>query len=257
MSRATLHNAFRGFGEIALSLTGFVALWQFITMLEIFNLELVPGPRDVWLAAGELYQSGLMISDLTASLSRAAVGFCGGATLGVLFGLLTARTNFFRVALGPIFGLLRPVPAIAIVPMAIVWFGIGETSKYVVIAYTVFLSVWLNTHYGTQHVAQTYIRASRSLGASRFREFFEVVIPAAAPHIVTGLRMGAALAFLSLVAAELTGASSGVGYRLQESRQFLRADRMFVSLIELGILGALLDGLFSFVGRRLIHWEQS
>lgn len=141
--------------------------------------------------------------------------------------------------------------------MAIVWFGIGEQSKYFVIAYTVFLAVWLSTHHGMEHIPETYIRASRSLGASRRREFMEVVIPAAAPHIFAGLRLGAALAFLSLVAAELTGASSGIGYRLNEARQYFLVDRMFVGLIQLGILGALLDSIFVYVGKKLLHWESA
>ncbi|MEL6963800.1 MAG: ABC transporter permease subunit, partial [Pseudomonadota bacterium] len=140
-------------------------------------------------------------------------------------------------------------------PIAIVWFGIGEDSKYFVIAYTVFLAVWLATHHGMDHVPETYIRASRSLGAPWWREFFEVVVPAAAPHIVAGLRFGAALAFLSLVAAELTGASAGIGYRLEEARQYFQVDRMFVGLIQLGLLGALLDGLFVYAGSKIVHWE--
>jgi NitT/TauT family transport system permease protein len=161
------------------------------------------------------------------------------------------------IALEPFLNLLRPIPAIALVPVAIVWFGIGEGSKYFVISYTVFLAVWLNTHAGASDVASTYIRAARSLGASKFREFFEVIIPASAPHIVVGLRLGAALAFLSLVAAELSGASSGIGFRLQDARQFMRTDRMFVGLIELGILGALLDAVFVFFSRRIVHWENA
>ncbi|WEX10699.1 ABC transporter permease [Chelativorans sp. AA-79] len=202
-----------------------------------------------------LYQDGVLLSDLSVSLTRAGVGFLVGATLGILLGLLTARIQLFRVALYPLFTLLRPIPAIALVPVAIVWFGIGEQSKYFVIGYTVFLAVWLSTHHGMEHIPDTYIRASRSLGASRPREFLEVVIPAAAPHVFAGLRFGAALAFLSLVAAELTGASSGIGYRLNEARQYFLVDRMFVGLIQLGILGALLDSLFVYIGKKLLHWE--
>lgn len=158
--------------------------------------------------------------------------------------------------LNPLFTILRPIPAIALVPVAIVWFGIGDASKYFVIAYTVFLAVWLNTHHGMEHVPNLYIRAARSLGASRLREFVMVVVPASAPHIVAGLRFGAALAFLSLVAAELTGASAGIGYRLQEAREYILMDRMFVGLIELGLLGAFVDTVFVWLSRRLIHWEQ-
>jgi ABC-type nitrate/sulfonate/bicarbonate transport system permease component len=243
--------------KVGLSLLGFVAAWQLLCSLQLANAALFPSPIAVWLAAGDLIKSGDFFDDLTVSLGRATVGFVVGASLGVAIGLLTARTRAFHLMLNPLFTILRPIPAIALVPVAIVWFGIGEGSKYFVIAYTVFLSVWLNTHHGMEHVATLYIRAARSLGASRLREFVMVVVPASAPHIFAGLRLGAALAFLSLVAAELTGASAGIGYRLQEARQFILMDRMFVGLIELGILGALVDTAFVLLSRWLIHWEQS
>ena len=195
-------------GKVALSLLVAVLVWWAVAASGFVSPDLFPTPGAVWTAAVELYDDGLLFSDFLASLRRAAVGFFIGATLGVATGLLTSRTRFFRLALNPILSLCRPIPAIAIVPVAIVW-------------------------------------------------FFQVVIPAAAPHIVSGLRLGAALAFLSLVAAELTGASSGIGYRLQEARQYLRMDRMFVGLIELGILGAVLDFAFLSLSRHLVHWEQT
>lgn len=244
-------------GKVALSLVAAGLVWWAVAASGFVSPDLFPTPIAVWRAGIELYDDGLLFTDLQASLGRAAVGFSIGSTLGVATGLLTSRTRFFRFALNPILSLCRPIPAIAIVPVAIVWFGIGDGSKYFVISYAVFLTVWLATHHGMEHVPETYIRASRSLGAPMGREFFQVVIPAAAPHIVSGLRMGAALAFLSLVAAELTGASSGIGYRLQEARQYLRMDRMFVGLIELGMLGAALDFAFLSLSRHLVHWEQT
>lgn len=243
--------------KVALSLGVALLVWWAVSLSGAVSPDLFPPPQAVWFAAIELYQDGLLFEDLRASLGRAAVGFTIGATLGVGLGLLTSRTRFFRLALNPVLSLCRPIPAIAIVPVAIVWFGIGDASKYFVISYAVLLTVWLATHHGMEHVPETYIRASRSLGAPMFREFFQVVIPAAAPHIVAGLRMGAALAFLSLVAAELTGAASGIGYRLQEARQYLRMDRMFVGLAQLGLLGAALDYVFLVLSRRLVHWEQA
>jgi ABC-type nitrate/sulfonate/bicarbonate transport system permease component len=245
------------FGAILASLALVVGIWQLVSGIGLVNPRLFPSPVQVALAAARLYGDGVLLADLWASLSRAGIGFVLGASLGIVFGLLTARLQFFRVALYPLFTVLRPIPAIALVPVAIVWFGIGEQSKYFVIAYTVFLAVWLSTHHGMEHIPETYIRASRSLGASRRREFIEVVIPAAAPHIFAGLRFGAALAFLSLVAAELTGASSGIGYRLNEARQYFLVDRMFVGLIELGVLGAVLDTIFVIIGRKLLHWEST
>ncbi|ABQ34722.1 ABC transporter permease [Bradyrhizobium sp. BTAi1] len=243
--------------NLVVPLVAIVAVWQLASSIAIVNPVLFPSPAKVLLAAIDMFRSGVLLKDLLVSLRRAAAGFVVGASLGVTLGLLTSRVRLFSIGLSPLFNLLRPIPAIALVPIAVVWFGIGEESKYFVIAYTVFLAVWLNTHHGMEHVPDTYIRAARSLGASRSLEFLQVVVPASAPHIFAGLRFGAALAFLSLVAAELTGASSGIGYRLDEARQYILVDRMFVGLIELGVLGATLDTLFVWLGRRLIHWEQA
>ena len=244
-------------GRVSLSLGIVVAIWAAVTAAAVFPDVLFPSPAGVWDAARDLYDDGLLLPDLGVSMGRAATGFAIGAGLGVGIGLLTGRTRTFRTVLNPFLTLLRPIPAIALVPLAIVWFGIGEGSKYFVIAYTVFLTVWFNTHNGMQYVPEAYIRASRSLGASQSREFFTVVVPAAAPHIVAGIRLGVALAFLSLVAAELTGASSGLGYRLQEARQYIRTDRMFAILIELGLVGALIDLVVGAVARRFVHWESA
>lgn len=243
--------------QAIVSLGLLLVVWSAASALGWTNPDFVPSPATILRAAVELNNDGVLASDLAISLRRAAVGFLLGASLGVVLGLLTARLRWVGYTLHPILNVLRPIPAIALAPLAIVWFGIGEPSKYFLITYTVFLAVWLNTDHGASHIAPTYIRASRCLGAGTWREFWEVVVPAAAPHIVSGLRLGAALAFLSLVAAELTGASSGIGYRIQEARQFFRTDRMFVGLVELGLLGGLLDFLFLQVSRRLVHWESS
>lgn len=252
-----MNSAFSRLAQLVVSLGLALAVWSAVSLSGLVNPEFVPAPPTILKAAAEQYQEGVLLADLSISLKRAAIGFVLGAVLGVLLGLLTARLRPVGYTLHPLLNVLRPIPAIAIAPLAIVWFGIGEPSKYFLITYTVFLAVWLNTDHGASHIAPTYIRASRSLGAGTWREFFEVVVPAAAPHIVSGLRLGAALAFLSLVAAELTGASAGIGYRIQESRQFFRTDRMFVGLIELGLLGGLLDFFFLQVSRRVVHWEQS
>ena len=217
-------------------------VWTLFSALNIMPQAILPSPASVWSA--------------TVELSRATIGFSIGTSLGVLVGLLTGRMALMQVLLAPALTLLRPIPAIALVPLAIVWFGIGEGSKYFVISYTVFLTVWFNTHHGMQYVPDIYLRASRSLGVSRAREFLTVIIPAAAPYILAGIRLGVALAFLSLVAAELSGASSGIGYRLQEARQYIRTDRMFSLLIILGILGAVADVIVQRIGQRLVHWQQ-
>lgn len=248
-----------GVGSVGKPLISFgfvLAIWAAVGLIGWFPESIFPAPWSVWSATLEMARSGVLWTDLSVSLSRAAVGFTIGAVLGVGLGLMTGRVALVRTLLHPFLNLLRPIPAIALVPVAIVWFGIGEGSKYFVISYTVFLAVWFNTHHGMQYVPETYLRAARSLGASKLREFTQVVVPAAAPHIFAGIRLGVALAFLSLVAAELSGASSGIGFRLQEARQFIRTDRMFSLLIILGLLGAIIDMIVHRIGQKLVHWEQ-
>lgn len=256
---AALQRTLLSVGNATKPLVSFVfvlILWAAVGVTGWFPESIFPAPWSVWQAAVEMAQSGVLWRDLSVSLSRAAIGFAIGATLGVALGLMTGRVAVVRTLLHPFLNLLRPIPAIALVPVAIVWFGIGEGSKYFVISYTVFLTVWFNTHHGMEYVPSTYLRAARSLGASKVREFAQVVVPAAAPHIFAGIRLGVALAFLSLVAAELSGASSGLGYRLQEARQYIRTDRMFALLIILGLLGATVDLIVHRIGKRLVHWEQ-
>jgi len=173
-------------GKVALSLLSVVAFGKLISTFKFVNPTLFPSPGDVGLAAIDLAQSGVLLSDLAVSLSRAAVGFVIGATLGIGCRIADFAHAFLsRHAQSTLYD-LRPIPAIALVPVAIVWFGIGDGSKYFVISYTVFLAVWLNTHHGMEHVSTLYIRASRSLGASRLREFATVVVPASAPHTSPG-----------------------------------------------------------------------
>jgi NitT/TauT family transport system permease protein len=246
-----------GWAKPLLSFALVLAIWWIGVLVSGVSSTILPSPPDVLEAAVEMAQAGVLWSDLAVSLRRAATGFALGSALGVSVGLLTGRTRLFRMLINPFLNLMRPIPAIALVPVAIVWFGIGEGSKYFVISYTVFLAVWFNTHQGMDYVPDIYVRASRTLGASWLREFFQIIIPSAAPHILAGIRLGVALAFLSLVAAELTGASSGIGYRLQEARQYIRTDRMFALLIELGVIGALVDSFVYRLGRRIVHWQQA
>lgn len=239
----------------AASLLFVLLIWTVISSAGIVSDAILPSPLSVWQATVEMGQTTLA-RDLGVSLSRAGIGFAIGTSLGIVVGLMTGRMALAQVLLAPALTLLRPIPAIALVPLAIVWFGIGEGSKYFVISYTVFLTVWFNTHHGMQYVPDIYLRAARSLGVPKLHEFLTVVIPAAAPYILAGIRLGVALAFLSLVAAELSGASSGIGYRLQEARQYIRTDRMFSLLIILGILGSVADLIVQHIGRRLVHWQQ-
>ena len=167
-----------------------LVVWELLARSGIVNRTLFPTVGDTLSAGVELWEAGFVVKDTLSSLSRALVGFAIGAVIGILVGVLTGSLRYMDFLLSPMITVFRPIPAIALVPLATVWFGIGEQAKWFVIAYTVFLAVWLNVHAGVSSVSETHLRVAASLGASRMRTFREVVMPAAAPDIVGGLRYG-------------------------------------------------------------------
>jgi len=234
-----------------------LAAWSALALSGAVPPGLLPTPAATLRALGEAARSGTLAGDLTASLARAGQGFALGAALGTALGFATGYLPALSAAVTPVVSFLRPIPAIALVPLATAWFGIGEQAKRLLIAYAVLLAVWLYVHDGVARVPVSHLRAARTLGAPLHRRFTEVLLPAAAPAVLAALRYGASVALLALVAAELGGAQSGLAYRLQVDGQFLRVDRMFAGLLALGLVGVTVDLALAALGRRLVHWSAS
>jgi NitT/TauT family transport system permease protein/sulfonate transport system permease protein len=242
-----------GIGTILIFLLG----WEAISRSGLVNANLFPPPSVVFRTAGEMLISGELIVDVALSLQRVVVGFIAGSILGVILGVLAGRMVFFDRSLGRLIQLFRPIPAIAFVPLAIIWLGLGEPSKYFLITWGVFFPMWLNTYIGVSRVDPTLIWAAKSLGATDRKILYEVIIPYAVPFIIAGARIGIAIAFVCLVAAEMAGAFSGIGYRISASHMMFRIDKMMVALAMLGVLGASADFLFSKSISRIIPWYTS
>ncbi|MCB5167518.1 ABC transporter permease subunit [Streptomyces bambusae] len=234
-----------------------LGLWYALARSGAVAPGLLPTPGQTVAALADGARDGTLAGDLAASLARAGQGFALGALLGSALGFATGHLPWLSAAVTPLVSFLRPIPAIALVPLATAWFGIGETAKRLLIAYAVLLAVWLYVHDGVSRVPVTHLRAARSLGAPLHRRFAEVLLPAAAPALLAALRYGASVALLALVAAELGGAEAGLAYRLQVDGQFLRVDRMFAGLLVLGVLGVAVDLLLAAAGRRFAHWGPS
>lgn len=248
------------FGILAgLSLVGVVASWALLVRLQIFSPSLLPSPADVVAAARDMYAQGTLVDDALASFRRALSGFLLGSTLAIVAGSLTGRSHIARVLLEPTIQVIRPIPAIALVPLAILWFGIGEESKLFLTTLGVFFPVWVNTHAGISSTRDDYLRVAACLGAPRHQVFTSVVLPAALPFILTGLRQGIAMSLILIVASEQAGVTEGLGFRLDQARLFSQPDRLFACLIALGVVGALADQLFHRGTHRLVRWarEQS
>ena len=237
------------------SLALFCALWEGASRTGLISNRLIPAPTEVAQAAWDLFTQGVLLRDVYWSSRRALTGLATGSLLAILVGLFTGRVSVVRLLLEPIIQVLRPIPGIAWIPFAILWFGVGEIPKLFIISLGVFLPVWLSTHVGVIATRSQYVEAAKSLGARRHELFYRVVLPAALPSIVTGLRQGLAIAFILVVAAELTGASAGLGNLISQSHLIFRTDRMLVGLALLGVLGALVDFGFSRLARWLVHWD--
>lgn len=236
----------------------FLAFWEATPhVIPWMNKLLFPPPSDVVGTFRELVASGELIENIRVSLTRVLKGFLIATILGALAGLLTGRVQSLQFLSDPLLHGMRSVPAIALVPLSLLWFGIGEPSKVALIAWGAFFPIWLNTYTGVRDVPPVLLRSARSLGAGRLQAMFLVVLPAALPFILVGLRQGIGIALIVLVAAELAGANSGVGFMIATSHQLFRVDIMFVGIATLGFLGYVIDRLFVLLQGYLFPWYSS
>lgn len=242
---------------VAAGITGtcaFFAAWEALSRSGLVNDVMLPAPTTILASGIALTAIGELPSHLAASVWRAAVGFAAGSVLAIALGVAMARLPFFHATINPLVQMFRAVPSLAFVPLAIFWFGIGETSKIFLIAWGVFFPVWVNTYLGVRDTNPLLGRAAASLGATGWRSFVFVVIPGALPFIIAGLRVSLSVALVLLVAAELAGAVFGVGYLIQMSQQVFRVDQMFVGLVMLGVMGFIADFAFERAVRWLFPW---
>lgn len=219
------------------------------------NAALVPTPPTIVAAFWDEIRSGDLWLNTAASLQRVVIGFVVGASLALVLGALAGWFRYWGYVLNPLIDAIRPVPALAYIPLVIVWVGIGEPSRLIIIALAVFKPCVVNARAGMNEVQQIYVDAARTLGASPWYVFRTVALPSAIPYFIAGLRTGVSTGFLALVAAELIAAPSGLGFMIQNAGQYFRTDVTIVGIIVIGILGAILDQIASRTGRKLTAWN--
>ena len=226
-------------GSIAIA---FAAL-QFLSTV-VFNPFLIPPPLVVFQTALPMAQSGEIFRHVAISLARVGVGFVTGCAAAIVLGVILGRIKLVNELLDPVIELLRYLSPTAMIPIAVIWFGIGETAKYFLIFWGTFFIVLINTTAGVMRAPVIRQRAAACLGASRMQIFLLVVIPSAAPYIVTGMRIAMASSFMSIIPAEILAADSGLGFLLQQSSILLQTNRIFVALLAICVIGFIFDRLF-------------
>jgi ABC-type nitrate/sulfonate/bicarbonate transport system permease component len=226
-------------------------IWQLLSTF-VFNPFLIPPPLEVFRTAIPMALSGEIATDVAISMSRILVGFVVGSAAGIVMGVLLGRIRLLHDLLDPIIELLRYLSPTAMIPIAVIWFGIGELSKYFLIFWGTFFIVLINTIAGVWRAPVTRQRAAECLGANRLQIFVLVVIPSAVPYIVTGMRVAMASSFMSIIPAEILAADSGIGYLLQKSSMLLQTNRIFVALLTICLLGFVVDRIFRLLVDRVL-----
>jgi ABC-type nitrate/sulfonate/bicarbonate transport system permease component len=229
-------------------------LWQLVSYWHVYDNHLLPPPSYIVKAFVQMAQSGEWFVDVRDSLIRYGLGLLLGCFTGVAVGLVTGGIWPVRAALAPMLDFSRSTPMIALVPLFIVFFGIGLEEKVYLVAWGVFFPVWLNTQAGVSSTEREYLWAARSLGSSGWQLYGEVLLPRALPYIIVGVRVGITTGFFALGAAEVAGAFSGVVFRSYYSHQMFRTDKMMVAILTVGFLGFLCDRLYAITMTRLVPW---
>ncbi len=231
-----------------------IALWQIFSMAGKINPSILPSPLTILETFAKKIASGELQRHLGISMMRVLKGYAIGCLTGVATGTLMGLVRRFERAFTLVFGLIRPVPIIAWVPILILAMGIGEESKVTVIAFGTFFPVLLNTIHGIHSIDRKYLEVAEVLEKKRFTVLFKVVFPSALPAIFTGLRIGLGIAWMSVVGAELIAASSGIGYLISYAGQLSQPAVMLMGVFSIGIIGLLIDMLLRGIERAALRW---
>ncbi len=228
-----------------------LAIWWFSSG-NLFVEQIVPKPSDVAVVFAQLTAKGELFAHIYASFKRIFIGYAIGVSLGFSIGLLTGVYRLARTITYPFIEFFRCIPPVALIPLMVSLFGIGELGKYLIVAYAAMFVMIINTASGIASTPMIRIRAAQCLGASSLAILRWVVIPSAWPYVLTGLRIALGFSFMGVVAAEIMGAQRGIGFLIMQSTNILDAKQMFVGFILLGTFGFLTDRLFKFaISKRL------
>lgn len=229
-------------------------LWHTIVSLQLVSPALFPGPISVMIAGISWFHSGVLVQDILISTWRLLVGLVIGASFGILLGLAMGRILFLEETVAPFFHILRAFPPVAIIPLIIVWLGIGDVAKIFSIAFAVFFPLWISTLIGVKSIPKEYLRVAALFSKHRMKTMTKVIIPASMPFLVNGMRIAIAMGFIMVFVSELAGASSGLGYFISAAQIIYRVDQMVAGLIVLGLLSYVTDYAFVYFSRRAFPW---
>jgi sulfonate transport system permease protein len=232
-----------------------IAIWQVASSLGWLSTRVLPAPLEVIKAAWTLAASGELWTHVKISARPALAGLAVGGGLGLLLGLLTGSVRTFETLLDSTIQMVRNIPALALIPLVILWFGIDESAKLFLIAVSVFFPIYLNTFHGIRNVDPGLIEMARTYGLSRWQLYRQVILPGALSSILVGLRFSLGLMWVILIVAETISAQSGIGYLTMNAREFLQTDIVLVGILLYALLGKLADVLARSLEQYFLRWH--
>ncbi|MFH0302030.1 ABC transporter permease [Bradyrhizobium sp. 31Argb] len=229
--------------------------WELGARFGLINANLFPPPTAIARALSDLASTGMLWRDVSASIIRVSVGFSIAAALGISLGLLLGRLTALARYVLPLVELIRPISVIAWIPIAILWFGLGDKPSWFLIALGAFFPIFTNAYDGARSLAKVYVRVARCFGAPRWLFIRQVLIPATLPHIMTGLRIGLGTGWTCVIAAELISATSGLGYMIQLARTTIETEKVLAGMVVIGLIGFAMNALMLLAERVLLVKE--
>jgi len=234
-----------------------IVLWETVTRLEITPPAILPSLEAVYKAFISQINNGEMISDVTISLTRVLKGYSYAVILGLSFGSLMGISLRANKIFSSVFNAIRQIPPLAWIPLIILWFGIGEVSKVVIIAKGAFFPILLNTINGIKNTPKGYLEVAELHNISKFDLFRKVYFPSSLPSVFVGLRLGLGVAWAMVVAAEIISSSSGLGYRINDSRALMQSDVMISNMVVIGFIGSIMDLIIRNIANHFSKWQTS
>ena len=240
------------------SVLSLLVLWFVVTTLKIIPELFLPSPAAVWQKFIEVSQQGFMKATLwqhlVESIGRVFSALIGAIVIGVPLGLWMGLNKWVRAVFDPLVELLRPIPPLAYLPLLVIWFGIGETTKVLLIFFSILAPIIISSAHGVISHQKNRERAALSLGATRLQVLQYVILPTALPHILTGVRIGLGVGWSTLVAAELVAADRGIGFMVQSAAQFLITDTVILGIIVIAIVAVSFELFLRWLQKQLAPW---
>ncbi|MCL8014786.1 ABC transporter permease [Streptomyces sp. AS02] len=234
-----------------------LVLWAVASAAEALDAAAIPAPWTVVKTGAQLWTDGTLITDILTSLQRAASGFAIGLAAGIVLALASGLTRTGEALIDGTVNLNRAIPTLGLIPLFILWLGIGETFKIAIIAIVVYIPIYLNTHAALSGIDNRFVELAEVQGLSKLRFIREIVIPGALPGFFVGLRLGVTGSWLGLVVLEQINATSGLGYMMFQAQNYGQSDVILVGLVVYGIFGLASDSTVRLIERRVLSWRRT